>query len=255
MDFKKLVEAGRKAQTAAVSDSVIRRKRILDAKRRMAARREERDEDAPRVNRIGDSARPTRTPMRGIAAERVSAMQGLRRKQDSAAKSFYALRKRIKDELAETETKEEAIETAVAIMEENVEVAPQDVLAAVVDVISEVIDTLPEGNGDAAEESYDEDGGDYEDEGEEVADSRMPRSIVRRRTADSARRAEIRRRVLDAMKRRDAAARRVRDARIRRAGVARRSVVSDAAMQRRTAARRAMARRADSVEKRIVRRK
>ena len=207
MDLKKLVEAGRKATTTErVSDSAERRARILDAKRRMAERRANAEEGT-KMNRISDS----RTPMRGVAAKRAAVAQGLR-KQDSAAKTYYALRKRIKDELAETESTEEAIETAIDIMNNEVEVSPADVLAAVVEVISEVADTLPQGGEGEGE-------GDAEDFGgeEEVSDS-LKRGIVRRRNvSDSARRAAVRRRVLDAMAKRRAAARRVRDARVRAA--------------------------------------
>ena len=218
MDLSKLVEAGRKATTTArVSDSAERRARILDAKRRMAEKRANAENnEGTEENRISDS----RIPMRGIATKRVAAMQGLRKKQDSAAKTYFALRKRIKDELAETESTEEAIDAAIDIMNNEVEVAPQDVLAAVIEVISEVADTLPQGDGEAAEESFEDEGGE-----EEVSDS-LKRGVVRRRTlSDSAKRAAVRRRVLDAMAKRRAAARRVRDARLRAEenGVARRA--------------------------------
>ena len=212
MDLKKLVEAGRKATTTErVSDSAERRARILDAKRRMAERRANA-ENGTEENRISDS----RTPMRGVAAKRAAVAQGLR-KQDSVAKTFYALRKRIKDELAETESTEEAIDAAIDIMNNEVEVAPQDVLAAVIEVISEVADTLPSAD-EVAEEGTVEEA--YEDEGpageEEVSDS-LKRNVIRRRNvSDSARREATRRRVLDAMAKRRAAARRVRDARAKR---------------------------------------
>ena len=208
MDLKKLVEAGRKATTTErVSDSAERRARILDAKRRMAERRA--NAEGTKENRISDS----RTPMRGVAAKRAAVAQGLR-KQDSVAKTYYALRKRIKDELAETESTEEAIDAAIDIMNNEVEVAPQDVLAAVIEVISEVADTLPSSE-EVAEEGTVEEA--YEDEaGEEVSDS-LKRNVIRRRNvSDSARRAAVRRRVLDAMAKRRAAARRVRDARAKR---------------------------------------
>lgn len=210
MDLKKLVEAGRKATTTErVSDSAERRARILDAKRRMAERRANAEEGTKEENRISDS----RTPMRGVAAKRAAVAQGLR-KQDSVAKTFYALRKRIKDELAETESTEEAIDAAIDIMNNEVEVAPQDVLAAVIEVISEVADTLPSSE-EVAEEGTVEEA--YEDEaGEEVSDS-LKRDVIRRRdVSDSARREATRRRVLDAMAKRRAAARRVRDARAKR---------------------------------------
>ena len=214
MDLKKLVEAGRKATTTErVSDSAERRARILDAKRRMAERRANAEEGTKEENRISDS----RTPMRGVAAKRAAVAQGLR-KQDSVAKTFYALRKRIKDELAETESTEEAIDAAIDIMNNEVEVAPQDVLAAVIEVISEVADTLPSSEEvaeEVAEEGTVEEA--YEDEaGEEVSDS-LKRDVIRRRdVSDSARREATRRRVLDAMAKRRAAARRVRDARAKR---------------------------------------
>lgn len=253
MDLSKLCEVGRKATAASrVSDSADRRARIMDARRRMAERRAnaesnaESNEEGTKTNRISDS----RTPMRGIAAKRAAAMQGLRKKQDSAAKTYYALRKRIKDELSETESTDEAIETAIDIMNNEVEVSPADVLAAVVEVISEVADTLPQGDGGAADDELPAE--DFDEGDEEVSDSLRRRAVVRRRMSDSARRAAIRRRVLDAAARRRAAARRIRDARARRASVlaARRKADSEVSASRRMVARRA----ADSASRRIVRR-
>ena len=233
MDLKGLMEVG-KIANKRVSDSEIRRKRILDAKAKMAEKRGENKEEnatSEKLNRIGDSARPSRTPMRGVAAKRVAASQ-LARKQDSRAKSYFALRKRIKDELEETESTEEAIEAAVNVMQEEAVENPADVIAAVVEVLSDVMDTLPAEGGEAAEggdEDYaDEDfGGD-----EEVSDSLRKRQVVRRRSvadarkrmalrkrsvvADSRKRAELRKRVLDALARKRAAQKRIRDARMRK---------------------------------------
>lgn len=226
--------------TKRVSDSLERRKRILDAKRRMAARKEEK-EDASSINRISDSARPT---MRGTA-ERAFAVQGLTRKQDSTSKSYFRLRKRIKDELAETETTEEAIQAAAEVLAEEVENNPQAAISAAEDVLSAVLETvsdlLPEDAGDEAE------GGDEnfneelpaEAEGEdddEVADSVKRRSLVRRKgVADARRRAMTSPRVKDAMARRRMAARRsaaVADAMAQRRAIAASRRVRDARARR-----------------------
>jgi len=229
--------------TKRVSDSLERRKRILDAKRRMAARRENADENADENassinNRISDSARPA---MRGTA-KRASAVQGLTRKQDSASKTYRRLRQRIKDEFAETETTEEAIEAAVNVLAEEAENSPEaileaaeNVLSAAVDVIAEILPDDADENVEApAEEELPAEAEDFEDE---VSDSVNRHSIVRRRNvADARRHAMITRRVKDAMARRRAvasrrhavsdatasraraiaAARRIRDARMRR---------------------------------------
>ena len=231
MDLKGLTNVG-KIANKRVTDSEIRRKKILDAKRRMALKRGETTTTG--INRIGDSAKPTRTPMRGGMAKRVAASQ-LARKQDSRAKTYFALRKRIKDELEETETTEEAIEAAVNVMQEEAVENPADVIAAVVEVLSDVMDTLPseggEGGEDApADEDFDEGGED------EVADSVRKRSVVRRRSvadarkrsvvrrrsvADSRNRAALRKRVLDALARKRAAQKRIRDARVRKADATR----------------------------------
>lgn len=244
MDLKGLTEVG-KIANKRVTDSEIRRKRISDAKRRMAMKR---GESATSLNRIGDSAKPSRTPMRGGMAKRVAASQ-MARKQDSRAKTYFALRKRIKDELEETETTEEAIDAAVSVLEENVAENPADVVAAVVEVLSDVMDTLPsEGEAGADEEPADDE--DFGGEEEEVSDSlrnrrvvrrgvadSRKRSVVRRRSvadarkrpiarkrgvvADSRNRAALRKRVLDALARKRAAQKRIRDARVRRADATR----------------------------------
>lgn len=221
--------------TKRVSDSLERRKRILDAKRRMAARRENADENASSVNRISDSARPA---MRGTAAKRAEAVQGLTKKQDSASKTYRRLRQRIKDEFAETETTGEAIEAAVSVLAEEAENNPEAILEAAEDVLSAAIEVvaeiLPEDEeAPAAEEELPAEAEEYEDE---VSDSVNRRAIVRRRSvADARKRAMIARKVKDAMARRRAianrrtvsdasasraraiaAARRIRDARMRR---------------------------------------
>lgn len=242
MDLKKLMEVGMVANKR-VTDSEIRKQRILDAKRKMAEKRGEKTTDEKttdeKLDRIGDSARPTRTPMRGVAQRRAVATQA--RMQDSRAKSYFALRKRIKDELEETESTEDAIEAAQNIMEEEVDVNPKDVLAAVVEVLGDVMDTLPEGEGEVAEEG---DADDYADEYEdEVSDSLRKRQVIRRNTvadankrvalrkrsavADSRKRAELRKRVLDALARKRAAQKRIRDARERRADVTRKAVADN----------------------------
>ena len=211
--------------TKRVSDSLERRKRILDAKRRMAARKEEK-EDASSINRISDSARPT---MRGTA-ERASAVQGLTRKQDSTSKSYFRLRKRIKDELAETETTEEAIQAAAEVLAEEVENNPQAAISAAEDVLSAVLETvsdlLPEDAGDEAEGENDD----------EVADSVKRRSLVRRKgIADARRRVMTSPRVKDAMARRRMAARRsaaVADAMAQRRAIAASRRVRDARARR-----------------------
>lgn len=245
MDLKGLPEVG-KIANKRVTDSEIRRKRISDAKRRMAMKR---GESATSLNRIGDSAKPSRSPMRGGMAKRVVASQ-MARKQDSRAKTYFALRKRIKDELEETETTEEAIDAAVSVLEENVAENPADVVAAVVEVLSDVMDTLPsEGEAGADEEPADDE--DFGGEEEEVSDSlrnrrvvrrggiadSRKRSVVRRRSvadarkrpiarkrgvvADSRKRAALRREVLDSLARKRAAQKRIRDARVRRADATR----------------------------------
>lgn len=245
MDLKGLTEVG-KIANKRVTDSEIRRKRISDAKRRMAMKR---GESATSLNRIGDSAKPSRSPMRGGMAKRVAASQ-MARKQDSRAKTYFALRKRIKDELEETETTEEAIEAAVSVLEESVAENPADVVAAVVEVLSDVMDTLPtEGEAGADEEPADDE--DFGGEEEEVSDSlrnrrvvrrggiadSRKRSVVRRRSvadarkrpiarkrgvvADSRNRAALRREVLDSLARKRAAQKRIRDARVRRADATR----------------------------------
>ena len=231
MDLKGLTNVG-KIANKRVTDSEIRRKKILDAKRRMALKRGENTTTG--INRIGDSAKPTRTPMRGVAAKRVAASQ-LARKQDSRAKTYFALRKRIKDELEETETTEEAIEAAVNVMQEEAVENPADVIAAVVEVLSDVMDTLPSEGGEGGEDAPADD--DFDEGGEdEVADSVRKRSVVRRRSvadarkrsavrrrsvADSRNRAALRKRVLDALARKRAAQKRIRDARVRKAGATR----------------------------------
>lgn len=237
MDLKKLMEVGMVANKR-VTDSEIRKQRILDAKAKMAEKRGE-EATGEKLNRIGDSARPTRTPMRGVAQRRAVATQA--RMQDSRAKSYFALRKRIKDELEETESTEDAIEAAVNVMQEEAVENPADVIAAVVEVLGDVMDTLPEGDGEAAEEGGADDYADeYEDE---VSDSLRKRQVIRRNTvadarkrvalrkrsavADSRKRAELRKRVLDALARKRAAQKRIRDARERRAGVTRRAVADN----------------------------
>lgn len=248
MELKGLTEVG-KIANRRVTDSEIRRKRIIDAKRRMAVKRGE-EATGEKFNRIGDSARPTRTPMRGVSAKRVAASQ-LARKQDSRAKTYFALRKRIKDELEDTETTEEAIEAAVNVLQESAPENPVDVVAAVVEVLSDVIDTLPAetaegGDEDGADEDFDEDGGEEVSDSRKrqvirrgsVADSRK-RSLVRRGSvadsrnrprpiackrsvvADSRNRDALRKRVLDALARKRAAQKRIRDARMRDTGVSR----------------------------------
>jgi len=220
-----------------VTDSEIRqRQRILDAKRRMAERNkvqdnEEKNEEpnASINNRISDSAR-NRQLMRGAEARRAATAQT--RTQDSRAKSYFALRKRIKDELEETESTEEAIEAAVNVLQEEATAAPEDVLAAVVEVLSDVVDTMPASEASeelpAEEDNYDE----YDEtEDEEVADSLRRRQLIRRNVVadareramlrkrdksaitDSRKRVEERKRVLDALARKRAAAKRIRDAR------------------------------------------
>lgn len=231
MDLKKLMEVGMVANKR-VTDSEIRKQRILDAKAKMAEKRGE-EATGEKLNRIGDSARPTRTPMRGVAQRRAVATQA--RMQDSRAKSYFALRKRIKDELEETESTEDAIEAAVNVMQEEAVENPADVIAAVVEVLGDVMDTLPEGDGEAAEEGGADDYADeYEDE---VSDSLRKRQVIRRNTvadarkrsavADSRKRAELRKRVLDALARKRAAQKRIRDARERKAGVTRRAVADN----------------------------
>ena len=79
MDLKKLMEVGMVANKR-VTDSEIRKQRILDAKAKMAEKRGE-EATGEKLNRIGDSARPTRTPMRGVAQRRAVATQA--RMQDS----------------------------------------------------------------------------------------------------------------------------------------------------------------------------
>lgn len=247
MELKGLTEVG-KIANRRVTDSEIRRKRISDAKRRMAMKR---GVSATGINRISDSAKPSRSLMRGASAKRVAASQ-LARKQDSRAKTYFALRKRIKDELEDTETTDEAIEAAVNVLQENAMENPADIVAAVVEVLSDVVDTLPTETADGG----DEDGADEDlDEGgeEEVSDSVRRRSVrrrsvadarkrtlvrrrsavadsrkrvaVRRRSAvaDSRQKAVLRKRVLDALARKRAAQKRIRDARIRKAGVSRMS--------------------------------
>lgn len=230
MDLKKLMEVGMVANKR-VTDSEIRKQRILDAKAKMAEKRGE-EATGEKLNRIGDSARPTRTPMRGVAQKRAVATQA--RMQDSRAKSYFALRKRIKDELEETESTEDAIEAAVNVMQEEAVENPADVIAAVVEVLGDVMDTLPEGDGEAAEGGDDDYADEYEDE---VSDSLRKRQVIRRNTvadarkrsavADSRKRAELRKRVLDALARKRAAQKRIRDARERRAGVTRKAVADN----------------------------
>lgn len=265
-----LVEVKNKANR--VSDSAIaRRKRILDAKRRMAVKR---NGTASSINRVSDSARPS---TRGMVAKRT--VQGLTRKQDSASKSYMRLRQRIKDELAETETTEEAIEAAVNVLSEEVENAPAEVLNAAEDIISAVVevvgDLLPDG-GEGGEPE-----GEPEPEEEEVADSARRRNVVRRKgVADARKLAMIRRRVKDGLaKRRALVTRRaaVKDNAVRpsarpsvRRSVAHRSSVSDSvararaiaaarrvrdARVRRAAAARPSRRAADSRMQRNVRRR
>lgn len=257
-DFLKgLVEV--KNDTKRVSDSAVaRNKRILDAKRRMAVKR---DGTASSINRVSDSARPA---TRGMV-KRTSAIQGLTRKQDSASKMYMRIRQRIKDELAETETSEEAIEAAVGVLNEEVDNAPAEVLNAAEDIISAVVevigDLLPDGGEDAGEgepegePDFDAEGGDDE----EVADSVKRRAIVRRRgVADSRKLAIIRQRVKDGLAKRRALARRatVKDSAVRRSralAAARR--VRDA-RARRAAVRPSARRAADSrVSRNIVRRR
>lgn len=232
-DFLKgLVEV--KNDTKRVSDSAIaRRKRILDAKRRMT---EKRNGTASSINRVSDSVRPS---TRGMVAKRT--VQGLTRKQDSASKSYMRLRQRIKDELADTETTEEAIDAAVNVLNEEANNDPASVLNAAEDIISAVVevvgDLLPEG-GEGGEPE-----GEPEEE-EEVADSARRRNVVRRKgVADARKLAMIRRRVKDGLAKRCAA---VKDNAVRpsarpsvRRSVARRSSVSDSiARERRIAAAR-----------------
>lgn len=247
MDLKGLTEVG-KIANKRVTDSEIRRKRISDAKRRMALKR---GETTTGINRIGDSAKPSRTPMRGGMAKRVAASQ-MARKQDSRAKTYFALRKRIKDELEETETTEEAIDAAVNVLQESAPENPADVVAAVVEVLSDVMDTLPTSDEGAGDDAGDDDYADedFADEEEEVSDSLRRRSVVRsgisdarKRSlvrkrgvadarkrpiarkrgvvADSRKRAELRERVLDALARKRAAQKRIRDARVRKADATR----------------------------------
>lgn len=252
-DFLKgLVEV--KNDTKRVSDSAdARNKRILDAKRRMAVKR---DGTASSINRVSDSARPA---TRGMV-KRTSAIQGLTRKQDSASKMYMRIRQRIKDELAETETSEEAIDAAVSVLNEEVDNAPAEVLNAAEDIISAVVevigDLLPEDGEDAGEAEPD-----FEPEAddEEVADSVRRRAIVRRKgVADSRKLAIIRKRVEDGFAKRRTLARRaaVKDSAVRRSralAAARR--VRDA-RARRAAVRPSARRAADSrVSRNIVRRR
>lgn len=241
-----------KNNTNRVSDSAVaRHKRILDAKRRMAVKK---DEKASSINRVSDSARPA---TRGMV-KRTSAIQGLTRKQDSASKSYMRTRQRIKDELSETETTEDAVNAVMAVLNENVEENPEEVLNAAEDIITAVLETvgdlLPE-EGEVENEPEAEPEYEGEEEGEdEVADSINRRNVVRRKgVADARKIAMIRKRVKDALARRKAiaerresvkdsavrrsralaAARRVRDARAKR-GVVRASVkrAADSRMQR-----------------------
>lgn len=254
-DFLKgLVEV--KNDTKRVSDSAdARNKRILDAKRRMAVKR---DGTASSINRVSDSARPA---TRGMV-KRTSAIQGLTRKQDSASKSYMRIRQRIKDELAETETTEEAIDAAVNVLNEEVNNDPAGVLNAAEDIISAVVevvgDLLPEGGEGGEPEGEPE----PEEEEENVADSAR-RAVVRRKgVADARKLAMIRRRVEDGLTKRRAA---VKDNAVRpsvRRSVARRSSVSDSVARARRAAaarrvRDARARRAaDSrMQRNVVRRR
>ena len=232
---------GVKNNTNRVSDSVdARRKRILDAKRRMAVKR---DGTASSINRVSDSARPS---TRGTAVKRASAVQGLTRKQDSASKIYMRRRQRIKDELAETETTEEAVEAVMEVLNAEVEENPEEVLNAAEDIVSAVLETvgdlLPEGGedaGDGAGDGAGEPEGD-EPEDDEVADSVQRRVVVRRKSVADARakRAEVRpsRRAVvkdsEARKRALAAARRVRDARAKRAEVRSSRRAADSRMQR-----------------------
>ena len=239
-----------------VSDSAVaRNKRILDAKRRMA---EKRNGTASSINRVSDSARPA---TRGMV-KRTSAIQGLTRKQDSASKSYMRIRQRIKDELAETETSEEAIEAAVNVLNEEADNAPAEVLNAAEDIITAVVevigDLLPDGGEDAGEAEPDFEP-DEEADDEEVADSVRRRPIVRRKgVADSRKLAIIRKRVEDGLAKRRALARRanVKDSAVRRSralAAARR--VRDA-RARRAAVRPSARRAADSrVSRNIVRRR
>lgn len=242
-----------KNNTNRVSDSAVaRHKRILDAKRRMAVKK---DEKASSINRVSDSARPA---TRGMV-KRTSAIQGLTRKQDSASKSYMRTRQRIKDELSETETTEDAVNAVMAVLNENVEENPTEVLNAAEDIITAVLETvgdlLPE-EGEVENEPEAEPEYEGEEEGEdEVADSINRRNVVRRKgVADARKIAMIRKRVKDnALARRKAiaagresvkdsavrrsralaAARRVRDARAKR-GVVRASEkrAADSRMQR-----------------------
>lgn len=234
--LKGLVEV--KNDTKRVSDSAdARNKRILDAKRRMAAKR---DGVASSINRVSDSVRPS---TRGMVAKR-SAVQGLTRKQDSASKSYMRLRQRIKDEFAETETTEEAIDAAVNVLNEEVNNDPAGVLNAAEDIISAVVevvgDLIPEGNeGDNGGEPE----GDFDETDEEVADSVKRRNVVRRKGVADARKLEmIRKRVKDGLaKRRALETRRaaVKDNATHpsvRRSVARRSSVSDSVARARAIA-------------------
>ena len=241
-----------------VSDSAVaRNKRILDAKRRMAVKR---NGTASSINRVSDSARPA---TRGMV-KRTSAIQGLTRKQDSASKMYMRIRQRIKDELAETETSEEAIDAAVSVLNEEVDNAPAEVLNAAEDIISAVVevigDLLPDGGEDAGEDAGEAEP-DFEPEAddEEGADSVRRRAIVRRKgVADSRKLAIIRKRVEDGFAKRRALARRaaVKDSAVRRSralAAARR--VRDA-RARRAAVRPSARRAADSrVSRNIVRRR
>ena len=225
-----LVEVQNKSNR--VSDSaVVRRKRILDAKRRMDAKR---NGDASGINRVSDSARPA---TRGMVTKR-STVQGLTRKQDSASKSYLRLRQRIKDELSETETTQEATEAVLNVLDEMVQDNPQNVVNASEDIISavfEVIGELVPDDGNEGGEGGEEGGEPEFDKDEEVSDSIRRRNVVRRRgVADARKLAMIRRRIKDGLEKRRAMSRRstVNDSVVRRPSVAKRPTsVNDSAVR------------------------
>ena len=233
MKLEGLTEVGKIANRRVTDSEIRQRKRILDAKRRMAERNKVQENEEPNasINRISDSARNSRL-MRGVANKRAVTAQT--RTQDSRAKSYFAIRKRIKDELEETESTEEAIEAAVSVLQEEANAAPEDVLAAVVEVLSDVVDTMPasDASDEAPAETEDYDDFEEPEDEEEVTDSLRRRQLVRRSVvadarkralvrrrntvADSRNRAAMRKRVLDALARKRAAAKRIRDSRMRR---------------------------------------
>lgn len=247
MELNGLTKVGRVADSR-MSDSAIRRKRIMDAKRRMAEKRGENLKEAPRsVNRIGDSAQPSvsRQPMRGVAKRRAVATQGLSRKQDSRAKTYFAVRKRIKDELEDTESTDEAIDVVLNEIENTQDLAnAADIAAAAVEVLCDLIDSNPTTDANEEEGEYAEED-DYAEE--EVSDSLRKRQLVRRkgisdarkkaiakkRFADNARRrAEMKEKVADAIARKRAIRESITDARMRKANVTRKSVIVDGSNKR-----------------------